>query len=108
MQVVAGFARAWGEADTEFFDRWFVEEPQWEPAAKGNGDSAATPGLPLRGDLSELEILAVVTHGKYGAVDGTATTKDGERFGFAHLLEFTSAAKSGKVEVVRTYIVPGD
>ena len=106
MQVVADFARAWGEADEGFFGTWFVGEPSWEPAAKEEGSSAVIQALPLRGDLAELQVLAVVTHGKYGAVDGTARTESGERFRFAHVLEFTSAAKSGKVAAVRTYIDP--
>ena len=103
MQTVAEFARAWGEADTEFFGTWCAEGPSWAvlPGATGTSDVMGN----LRGDLAELQILDVVTHGKFGSVDGVATTEAGGRICFAHFLRFSSAAKSGKIAEIRTYLV---
>ena len=103
MQTVADFARAWGEADTEFFGEWLSGEPSWAVAPGESGTSDVMTNL--RGDLAELQILDVVTHGKFGSVDGVAMTEDGERICFAHFLRFTSAAKSGKIAEIRSYLV---
>lgn len=105
MQTVAEFARAWGEADTEFFGEWLSPEPEWV-VVPGEPSTSDVMGN-LRGDLAELQILDVVTHGKFGSVDGVGHTEAGERICFAHFLVFTSAAKSGKIAEVRTYLVPG-
>ena len=103
MQTVAEFARAWGEADSEFFGQWLSAEPEWAvlPGEASTSDVMNN----LRGDIEELQILDVVTHGKFGSVDGVARTKSGERLHFAHFLVFTSAAKSGKIASIRSYLV---
>lgn len=103
MQTVAEFARAWGEADSEYFGEWFSGEPEWAvlPGEASTSDVMNN----LRGDIEELQILDVVTHGKFGSVDGTARTKSGDRLHFAHFLVFTSAAKSGKIASIRSYLV---
>ncbi len=55
-------------------------------------------------NLSALEILTIITHGKEGAAEIIAVTADGERYNFAYFINFENHKKNAKINSVRTYL----
>ena len=48
-----------------------------------------------------LEILGIIESGQHGAIHGTMTMSDGQKFGFADCYEFSD----GKVQLLTSYVV---
>ena len=54
--------------------------------------------------LRELTILRVTTHGKVGAVNGTACQQDGTIYEFCHVYEFSNA-RATHVQSITSYVI---
>lgn len=55
--------------------------------------------------VAELEIGDVLSHGKAGTASGVRTLADGSREAFCDVHTFTTAAKTGKVRRVMSYVI---
>ena len=53
--------------------------------------------------IDSLEIFQVITHGKFASINAVITLHDGSKIDFCDVYTFSSAAKSGKVEEVKSY-----
>lgn len=54
-------------------------------------------------NLSALEILTIITHGKEGAAEVIAVTADGKRDNFAYFINFENHKKNAKIKNVTIY-----
>ena len=58
--------------------------------------------------VREVVFGSLLTHGRGASVDGMLHLLDGSRIGFCHVVTFTSAAKSAKIRLARSYIIRSD
>jgi hypothetical protein len=70
----------------------------------GGRDAIAAALGARRNDVAKLEIYRVMSHGRVGAVNGTAMRKDGTIVEFCHVYEFGSA-KGSDVQSITTYTI---
>lgn len=54
---------------------------------------------------AEFTLQKILTHGKFGAVDGTITMPDGSSYGFCDIYVFSSNAKNAKIAEITTYVI---
>jgi hypothetical protein len=83
-----------------------ADDVTWEILGRGRGDSQSdlTVLLDDRPEPARLAIHHVVTHGKAGAVDGTAEFANGAKQHFCDIYEFTGA--SGKsIQAITSYVI---
>lgn len=59
----------------------------------------------IAGRVLELEILHIITHGKFASVNGIVETIDRQEFHFSIFFEFKGAARTAKVKEMTSYII---
>lgn len=57
------------------------------------------------GDMKEVIIENIITHGRAGTVNGTMTFTNDTKFGFCDVFEFTTHAKDAKIKSLTSYVV---
>ncbi|QRF33399.1 hypothetical protein [Bacillus safensis] len=53
--------------------------------------------------VGNLEIHQVITHGKFASINGVMLLANGLKIDFCDVYIFSSAAKSGKIKVIKSY-----
>ena len=105
--MVRDFNIAFATGDAAAILAQMSDNLRWEMVGNKviEGKQAAAEALPemLNEAAEEIEIKSIVTHGASAACDGTLTYAGGVRIGFCDVYEFTSAASSGKIKVLRSY-----
>ncbi len=54
-------------------------------------------------NISSLEINTIITHGKEGAAEVIMVDADGEKYSFAHFINFENHKKNAKIKNISTY-----
>lgn len=85
--IVSDIVSRWAKGDEGGLAEWL-------------GDDASMTSPPWQPD--NLEVLAVITHGRLAACDGVLSAGD-KRLPFSHVFRFASTSKTAKVAEVRTY-----
>ncbi|HJG47420.1 MAG TPA: hypothetical protein K8U70_00870 [Facklamia tabacinasalis] len=55
--------------------------------------------------LSSLNLLSILSHGKYGAADGVIIAKSGQRIHFASFYTFENTKKEALIKAIRFYMI---
>ncbi len=101
-------AIAFAHRDVEYLLACVTDDIQWTRAGNDqiSGKSAFAAALEhLKFDpITHLVITHVLTHGKAGAVNGTAVHSDGALFDFCDIVEFASV-KGEKVRSIFSYAI---
>ncbi len=55
--------------------------------------------------LSSLNLLSILSHGKYGAADGVVIAKSGQKIHFASFCTFENTKKEALIKAIRFYMI---
>ncbi|WP_221567870.1 hypothetical protein [Alkalihalobacillus sp. TS-13] len=60
------------------------------------------------GDITELHIYNIITHGRSASVNGELVYKNKQRTAFCHVYNFTGAGKTSKIKEITSYVIDMD
>lgn len=107
--LLVNMYNALANKDEEFLRHHVMTDVVWEVIGKQNisGLSELITFFHTfkENKLLRIEIDTVLTHGRYGAVNGIMTFQNHSIFGFCDVYTFSSASKSGKVKQVSSYVI---
>jgi len=79
---------------------WQSCSSQLEPGFSPEKDREMVLAILENLDSQALEILGIIESGQHGAIHGTMTMSDGQKFGFTDFYEFSD----GKVQLLTSYV----
>lgn len=106
--IIRDFVLALYEKNVEHLSNILSDRIEWHVvgAASLRGPDAVVSWVQQSEVVNRLEFHTILTHGREGGADGEIRTVDGKVFGFAHVFLFAGAAKTAKLTLVRSYLVP--
>jgi hypothetical protein len=107
--VLRDFNIAFAKNDRDFLLANITDNMRWtmvgDKVVEGKEQFTAALEQMAQRTASELTLANILTHGKVGAVDGTLTLKDGSRYGFCDVYQFSSNAKDAKIKALTSYVI---
>jgi len=101
--IVSDFVTNWAQGDAAAVQEQLAVEATWTIIGEGefSGHEVAVRAAP-RLEADRLELLSVITHGRFAACDGYLAAGE-TRMSFSHMFCFTSTGNTAKVRNVRSY-----
>ena len=101
--------KAIASKDEEFIADHIMSDVVWDLIAEkkrvGTSETITYFNELVDTKMIKIEINTVLTHGRYGAVNGCFIFKEKPSMSFCDMYTFSSAAKSGKVISVASYVI---
>lgn len=109
MALLRDFTSAFATGNSAIIISSLADDVLWEMVGDQsiNGKAAAEKKLPemLDGQVEELNLDNIVTHGDAGAVNGSMKFRGGQTFSFCDFYNFTSNGKNAKIKRIQSYVV---
>ncbi|WP_018296447.1 hypothetical protein [Corynebacterium lubricantis] len=105
IQIVGQFATDWAGQQLDQVTDWLHEEIVWEIVGEKTHEGPAAANEALPGEVpEELNVNAIITHGRLASCDGTLVYPN-KVIEFSHVFRFASTGKTAKIKSIRTYLV---
>lgn len=109
MALLRDFTSAFANGNASIIISNLADDVVWEMVGDQtlNGKAAAEKRLPemLDGQIEDLNLENIITHGDTGAVNGTMKFRGGQTFSFCDFYNFTGHGKNAKIKKIQSYVV---
>lgn len=109
MALLRDFTSAFADGNTSIIISNIADDLVWEMVGDQviHGKTAAEKKLPemLDGQIEELNLENIITHGDAGAVNGTMKFRGGQTFSFCDFYNFAGHGKKSKIKQIQSYVV---
>ena len=107
--VLRDFNIAFAKHDRDFLLANITDHVRWtmvgDKVVEGKEHFSQALEQMAQREAVELTLVNILTHGASGAVDGTIMLKDGSRYDFCDVYQFSSNAKDAKIKAITSYVI---
>lgn len=109
MQFIKDFTIAFATGDTAHILESFTDDADWQMVGgeRWQGkDAIATALTNIRaGEVTELVVHTIMSHGKLASANGLFRFNDGSEVAFCDVYRFSSHAKDAKIQELVAYVI---
>lgn len=107
--LLKDFNLALAKQDLSFVTQHLDDQSSWnfigQKATLGKDSVSQVISLLNLDQAQSLELKTIITHGKYGSVEGSLVLNSGQTTHFCHTYTFTSHSKTAKLATINSYLI---
>ncbi len=108
-ELLKELAIAYAKGDIVFCLEWVKDEVEWDIVGKQQirGMNEYEKALTQRtdGEIHELYIHNIITHGNTASLNGTIVLEDEQKIAFCNVYNFSGFGKKAKIKTITSYVI---